>query len=58
MIRVGAVGVLAPLGAVALEVGEGQAAPTAALLGELGLVEVRVTPDLAGIDRIVEGRRP
>ena len=41
-----------------LEVGEGQAAPTAALLEELGFVEVRVTPDLAGIDRIVEGRRP
>ena len=54
----GSVSVLAPGGALALEVGEGQAAPTAALLGELGFVEVRVTPDLAGIDRIVEGRRP
>ena len=53
----GAVSVLAPGGALALEVGEGQAAPTAALLAELGFVEVRVTPDLAGIDRVVEGRR-
>ena len=28
----------------------------ARLLEELGLVEVRVTPDLSGIDRVVEGR--
>ena len=47
---------LAPGGALALEVGEGQAAPTAALLAELGFVDVLVTPDLAGIDRVVEGR--
>ena len=44
----GAVGVLAPRGAVALEVGEGQAAPTAALLGELGLVEVGSLPTSPG----------
>ena len=54
----GSVSVLAPGGALVLEVGEGQAAPTAALLDELGFDEVRVTPDLAGIDRVVEGRRP
>jgi release factor glutamine methyltransferase len=53
----GAAAVLASGGWVALEVGQGQAEGTAALLGELGLVEVRVTPDLAGIDRVVEGRR-
>ena len=47
---------LAPGGALALEVGEGQAAPTAALLAELGFVDVLVTPDLAGSDRVVEGR--
>ena len=54
----GSASVLAPGGALVLEVGEGQAAPTAALLDELGFDEVRVTPDLAGIDRVVEGRRP
>jgi release factor glutamine methyltransferase len=54
----GSVQVLAPAGALALEVGEGQAAALAGLLEELGLVDVRVTPDLNGIDRIVEGRQP
>ena len=53
----GAAAVLAPGGAVALEVGEGQADETARLLGELGLGDARITPDLAGIDRVVEGRR-
>jgi release factor glutamine methyltransferase len=53
----GAAAVLAPGGAVAVEVGQGQAERTAGLLRELGLVDVRVTPDLAGIDRVVEGRR-
>jgi release factor glutamine methyltransferase len=48
---------LAPGGAVVLEVGEGQAEETARLLAELGLVDVRVTSDLAGIERVVEGRR-
>jgi len=52
----GSVSTLASGGALALEVGEGQAAPTAALLAELGFVDVLVTPDLAGIDRVVEGR--
>jgi release factor glutamine methyltransferase len=54
----GAVDVLAPAGGLALEVGAGQAEPTAALLRELGLVDVRVTADLRGIDRVVEGARP
>lgn len=43
--------------AVALEIGAGQAAATAALLREAGYPAVRVHADLAGIDRVVEGRR-
>jgi len=54
----GSVDVLAPGGGLALEVGAGQTAATAALLQELGLVEVRVTSDLRGLDRVVEGVRP
>ena len=53
----GAVGVLVAGGRLALEVGDGQASATAALLRELGFVEVRVAPDLSGLDRVVEGRR-
>lgn len=44
-------------GALVLEVGDGQAAATAALLDRLGYADVRTTPDLAGRDRVVEGRR-
>ena len=51
----GAVGVMAPGAGIVLEVGVGQAETTADLLGELGLHDVRVTPDLRGIDRVVEG---
>jgi len=54
----GAAETLAADGALALEVGEGQASGTAELLERLGLVDVRITPDLAGIDRVVEGRLP
>ena len=54
----GSVAVLAPWGGLALEVGAGQTDATAALLTELGLVEVRVTRDLRGVDRVVEGVRP
>jgi release factor glutamine methyltransferase len=54
----GSVTVLTSGGALVLEVGEGQAADTAAVLEELGFVAVHITPDLAGIDRVVEGRRP
>ncbi len=51
----GAVGVMAPGAGIVLEVGAGQAETTADLLEELGLHDVRVTPDLRGIDRVVEG---
>jgi release factor glutamine methyltransferase len=53
----GAVENLVDGGALVLEVGDGQAPATAALLTSLGYVEVRTTPDLAGRDRVVEGRR-
>lgn len=49
---------LAPGGALVLEVGDGQAAIVAELLMKLGYVDVRVSQDLAGRERIVEGRRP
>ena len=39
-----------------LEVGDGQAGTTAASLERLGYVDVRVTCDLAGRERVVEGR--
>ena len=55
----GSVSVLAPGGALALEVGEGQAAADG---GSPRRARLRrrcgITPDLAGIDRVVEGRRP
>ena len=53
----GATEVLADGGALVLEVGDGQAEATAALLASLGYADVRATPDLAGRDRVVEGRR-
>jgi release factor glutamine methyltransferase len=53
----GAVTVLDDGGALVLEVGEGQAAEVARLLAELGLRDIRVTPDLASRERVVEGRR-
>jgi release factor glutamine methyltransferase len=40
-----------------LEVGRCQAEDVAATLTSLGYTDVRVTPDLAGIPRVVEGRR-
>jgi release factor glutamine methyltransferase len=43
--------------ALVFEVGAGQAQDVAALLGRLGYRDVRITPDLAGIDRVVEGLR-
>jgi release factor glutamine methyltransferase len=48
---------LGPGGWLVLEVGDGQARATAALLGGLGYEDVRSTPDLNGRDRVVEGRR-
>jgi release factor glutamine methyltransferase len=43
---------------VVFEAGDGQTADVAAMLGRLGYVDVAVTVDLAGRDRVVEGRRP
>jgi release factor glutamine methyltransferase len=48
---------LAPGAPLVLEVGDGQAATVAELLTKLGYQEVRVSPDLAGRERVVEGRR-
>ena len=53
----GAAATLRPGGAVVLEVGAGQAPAVAELLDDLGFDAVRVTADLAGHDRVVEGRR-
>jgi release factor glutamine methyltransferase len=53
----GALEVLAPGGRLVLEVGDGQAPATAALLQELGYVELRTTLDLTGRERVVEGSR-
>ncbi len=52
-----ALDVLAPGGWIVLEVGDGQATATAALLGGLDYTDVSTTPDLTGRDRVVEGRR-
>ena len=49
---------LAPGGALALETAGGKAGEMAALLGQLGYAETRVTTDLTGIERIAEGRLP
>lgn len=48
---------LAPGGWLVLEVGDGKAAATAALLDEIGYADVMTTEDLNGRDRVVEGRR-
>jgi release factor glutamine methyltransferase len=50
--------VLQPGGWLVLECGDGQAESLAAELGALGYADVLVSPDLAGRDRIVEGRCP
>jgi release factor glutamine methyltransferase len=50
----GAVEVLRPGGALVLEVAAGDAVRVAALLVELGYLDVVVTPDLSGRDRVVE----
>jgi release factor glutamine methyltransferase len=51
-----AVQVLRPGGALVFECGAGQADGLAEELRRLGYVDVRITPDLAGIERVVEGR--
>jgi release factor glutamine methyltransferase len=48
--------VLRPGSALVLEVAEGSAQSVAGLLEQLGYQEVLATPDLAGRDRVVEGR--
>jgi release factor glutamine methyltransferase len=48
---------LAPGGWIVLECGDGQAAEVSAGLEALGYEAVLATPDLAGRDRVVEGRR-
>jgi release factor glutamine methyltransferase len=48
--------VLRPHAALVLEVHEGAAAAVASLLASQGFADVRTTPDLAGRDRVVEGR--
>ncbi len=53
----GATDVLVAGGLLVLEVGDGQALATAALLDEHGFADVVTTPDLTGRDRVVEGRR-
>jgi release factor glutamine methyltransferase len=53
----GAVEAVVPGGALVLEVGDGQAPGVAALLEGLGYGDVRVTADLTGRERVVEGRR-
>jgi len=52
-----AVDVLPPGGQLVLEVAEQQGAEVVELLERLGYDDVRVTPDLAGSDRVVEGVR-
>lgn len=49
---------LIPGGVLALEIGAGQAGPTAALLGEAGFVAIETRRDLGGIERVVSGVRP
>jgi release factor glutamine methyltransferase len=51
-------GLLAPRGALALEIGAGQAEATAALLEAAGFTDVATRRDLAGVERVVSGARP
>ncbi len=52
-----AAGPLAPGGAVAVEVGRGQAGAVAELMRGAGLERTEARPDLAGIERVVVGER-
>jgi release factor glutamine methyltransferase len=54
----GAPALLAPGGALALEIGEGQAPETARLCAAAGLADVRVVRDLGTIERVVSAVRP
>jgi release factor glutamine methyltransferase len=46
---------LRPGGWIVLEIAENQAANVAHLLDELGYEELRISPDMAGRDRVIEG---
>jgi release factor glutamine methyltransferase len=52
----GARSILAPGGWLLLECGDGQAEDLATRLGQLGYRDVTRTRDLAGRERVVEGR--
>jgi release factor glutamine methyltransferase len=49
---------LAPGGFIALEIGYGQANAVQALLGETGFTDVKLTPDLQSIPRVITASRP
>ena len=49
---------LSPGGVLALEIGAGQAEATRALLQAAGFTDVQARKDLAGIERVVSGRKP
>jgi release factor glutamine methyltransferase len=49
---------LGPGGLLVLEIGAGQAADTAALLGDAGFAGVAIKRDLGGVERVVSGARP
>jgi release factor glutamine methyltransferase len=53
----GAVEALVDGGALVLEVGDGQARRVAGALEELGYDAVRISRDLTGRERVVEGRQ-
>jgi len=42
---------------IAFEVGDGQAVEVGAILTETGWRDVRITPDLTGTERVVEGAK-
>ncbi len=47
---------LRPHGWIVLEIAENQAQNVAALLDDLGYSELRISPDMAGRDRVIEGK--
>ena len=49
---------LAPGGALALEIGAGQAEATRALLQAAGFTDIQTRRDLAGVERVVSGVKP
>jgi len=53
-----AAGVLAPGGALVLEIGAGQAAASTELLRAAGFDDLRTRRDLGGVERVVSGQRP